>query len=558
MPAETPAEIAPSHETIVTPSLKSNLDLLELRLNRLEAESVDFAGTNSYPEWWQKDADNTRVQGIRSQLKKEDADLSNVSRYFELYCKEIALGETMSGRPRTTTNPIGQLTHELGGDVVGRGFGLEPVDGPLHKAMLEVLGQANGKTYGDVITPELEVLRTAYGLETMTDLLGVGGNEYDDKLRGVLLHKHAIRWIRFNEQERNDDYKWAEVQETARVWMTKALQAASGIDAEEASDYVFSASRRGEDQAIVDVISKFDYFGVDRIRKITEFTGIHGLEVYTVGQLERMEALATDPEGVAKRLEQHDVNVVLNNRFGDHNGVMGNVAADFDDDTERTLFFEITRLEDIYKRVSTLKKSGIKPSTLVLAAHSAPGQFTVSDLREIGHTRHDVATIASRKLVAMANGSAKLEPGVKAFAFSMHGMKGMARLVEDYMRPSRALDDDASDIGRKKIIFQACYAASEIKQGDVDENNEKYQIGTESVISQLGKDLAASGIKSAVDIYGAPAGIQMHRTSFGVRYSGQLDLDIGERTPMQAERVRVEHGHIEKQVVDEITLRKIK
>lgn len=156
-------------------------------------------------------------------------------------------------------------------------------------------------------------------------------------------------------------------------------------------------------------------------------------------------------------------------------------------------------------------------------------------------------------MVAMANAAPDLEKGIKGY--SMHGMKGVARVIEDYMTPSRGIDDDGSDVGRKKIIFQACHAGAEVEYRDIDDNGEKVPAGTESVISQLGKDLVESGVVSNVDIYGAPDGIQMHRTSNGVRYSGQpVDFDSG-RTPLHAVRISIDGGKFAKTDVDEIPLR---
>src|SRR3989344_6214614 len=279
------------------------------------------------------------------------------------------------------------------------------------------------------------------------------------------------------------------------------------------------------------------------MRKISKTTGIHGLEGYSIEQLERMEQMVEHPLEMTERLKAHDVTVVLTNRFGDHNGVMRNVAADFDDNG-RTLFFEISSLDDIYRYMSKLHAAGIKPSNMILAAHSAPGQFMVGDDRDPGAKRIDIAAVAGRRLVKIANGNNELEPG--QVGFSMHGMRGMARLVEMYMQPSRAIDDDESDAGRKKIIFQACHAGAEVKMADKDDSGEKIQLGMESVISQLGKDLIESGLKTSIDIYGAPDGIQIHRTARGVQYTGMPTETSDGRVPLQAQRMRIENGRLVK------------
>jgi len=210
---------------------------------------------------------------------------------------------------------------------------------------------------------------------------------------------------------------------------------------------------------------------------------------------------------------------------------------------------------DIYRYMLKLQELGIKPSTLVLAAHSAPGQFMVSDERDPSMKRRDIATVAGRALVRLVNGNGALEPG--DFAYSMHGMKGMARLVEDLMQPSRSIDDAEEDEGRKKILFQACHAAGEIESIDVDESGAKFVAGMDSVVSRLGGDLASSGVRSNVDIYGASSGIQLHKSERGVRYTGQPVAFGGERQEQHAIRIRVKGGSVTRQEVDEIAMRKV-
>jgi hypothetical protein len=543
---------ATTPEAAFPPTLEGNIAYWEQRVDRLAAEAPAIAGTKEYPEWYFQD--NERLREIVPQLKAEGADLSNVSKYYELSAKEAELRSTITGYPQYN-HPIQQLAYNLGEDLMGKALMAEPVDGTIRTAMIDDLSQAVEQPTG-ALGQELNVLKEAYGVSTATDLLGIGGDEYSDKLRSLLLQNNAIKWIQFADQERKDDMKWHETQEASRTWMSKAVEAATGMPAAEAFDYVFTASRRAEDADVISIIKKFDHFGVDRIRELAKATGIHGLEAYSVEQLERMEEFAHDPAKAAERLANHDVIAVMVNRVGDHNGVMRNVAGDFDDDKKRVLFFEINRMSDIYRRMVTLRKAGIKPTTLVLAAHSAPGQFMVSDVREKDAQKRDIATVAGRKLVAMVNTNGDLDPG--DFGYSMHGMKGMARLVEEYMQPSRAIDDNDDDKGREKIIFQACHGASEVKSGDIDDNGEKIQTGMQSVVSQLGTDLIASGVKTKIDIYGAPGGIQLQKNGRGVHYTGQptsFDQALEGRPHLAAQRIRVENGSLAKEEVQDIPLR---
>ena len=72
------------------------------------------------------------------------------------------------------------------------------------------------------------------------------------------------------------------------------------------------------------------------------------------------------------------------------------------------------------------------------------------------------------------------------FGYSMHGMTGTARLVDELMK----LDKH----GNKNIVIAACYSGSETAMLDKDEHGETMQIDTESLVSQLGNDLATSGV----------------------------------------------------------------
>lgn len=537
-------------QTVASP--EAGLDVWQECLDRLDVEVNDWAGTGKYPEWFYQE-DWTTIHDVDNQLKANPQNAEYVSRYFDLYTRGKEHKAIISGQ-EPAIRPLQNMIYDLGEDVVGRGFAVEPADGPLHVAMLSTLEQ-EGDTRAN-LTPELDVLKVAYATDSLTELLGVTGEKYDDKLRTALLQPNPMYTIQLKELPNDTD--GGQGAEAARTWMSQALEAATGMPASEAYDYVFTASGKSStlSQDTGNVINKVNHFGLDGIRQLADFSGIQSLEAYNAGQLERMLALVNDPAQAAEGLAQHDVTVMMINRAGDPSNVLRDVAADFDDSNKRTLFFEISSMADIFRHMLTLERVGIQPSTLVLAAHSAPGQFIVSDKRngEYGKQRYDIATVAGRKLVKLVNGNGDLNPG--EYGYAMHDMKGVARLIENYMKPSRGIDDASHDRGRKKIIFSACQAATEITARDLDEEGKKAPFGLESVISQLGKDLVASGVKSSVDIYGAPGGVQMRRTDRGVQYSGHLTGFDDSRPHLTAERVRVENGRFDKQEVQDIILRK--
>jgi hypothetical protein len=541
-----------SHESLTTTpeaqtAIEHNFGLWRERLAALE---VGYAETGDYPDAWYDDKYKNLARDIEAGLADETLDPAYVSQYCEETAVELAYRGKIAGR-EVTTSPLSVTLMRLGEATVARGFRAEDATGPLHDAVTRALDE-------QFIDPSLlTMLAQAYGVETATDLLGVHGDNYADELRSGLLRVKCLARMRDMDGRRDPEFKWPEMQAAARDWMAHAITAATDIPHDTAIDYAFSPSRGSDgEERIADVITKMNHFGPERLKQLADVTGIYGLETYSLEQLERMVAFAEDPAATAETLAHHDVSVAMINRFGDYSGVLSRTAADVDDTTGRTLFFEIANMADIYRHMITLKKAGIKPSTLLLAAHSAVGRFFVADERVSSSERRrvDFADIAGQRLVAsVVETENNKQPGV--LGYSMHGMAGLARVVEDYMQPSRAVDDDETDQGRKKIIFSACHAGVETELNDLNDADEKYQIDMDSVVGRLGKDLQASGVSTNIDIYGAPDGMQMHRTERGVRYSGQPVESIN-RTPLHAVRVRLEAGQVSKANVDDIVLRK--
>jgi hypothetical protein len=542
-----------SHETLTATAekqvtIESNFALWQQRAAALE---VGYAETGTYPPEWYDKKYASLARDIETSLADETIDPAYISRYYELTAAEVGIRNKISGSVMPTS-PLSIAFVRLGESTIARGFSAETDAGPLHEAVKSSLDEQ----YID--SALLTMLKQAYGVDTATDLLGVHGDEYADELRGSLLKKSPLARMRYMDERRDPDFTWTEMQAAARDWMAHAITAATGVSPAEAADYAFSLSRRGMDseEHTADVITKMNHFGPERLKKLADVTGIYGLETYSLEQLERMVSFVDNPEATAENLAHHDVSVAMVNRFGDYSGVLHRTAADIDDQSGRTLFFEIANMADIYRHMITLKKAGIKPSTLLLAAHSAVGRFFVADERVSSSERRrvDFADIAGKRLVAsVVETENDKQPGV--LGYSMHGMAGLARIVEDYMQPSRAIDDDETDQGRKKIIFSACHAGAETELNDLDDADEKYQVEMDSVVGRLGKDLQASDVSASVDIYGAPDGMQMHRTEHGVRYSGQ-PVDGVERIPLHAVRVRLEAGNLSKTEVDDILLRK--
>lgn len=532
----------------------AELNFWEQQIDLLEDHTSLHAGTKMMPDSYIKA--QGRILEIPACFDPASQNvLHEVTRYYELVGRDLAAKQTLYDV--TQSAPFNKMIYALGPEVVGAAFAQEPEDGALHAALIDRLEDIDGTAMP--ADAELDTLKAAYSAHSLTQLLSIKGEGFADEVARIVRKPDVFSRIRFYEQAEQEDESHAEFQRVSLEWITSVVQTVSGLSAEEAREYSFSASRNASNEEILSLIEKFDALGADRLRAISAKTGIYGIEAYSVEQLERMERLLTVPAETAEHLSQHDVIVVMVNRVGDHNGVLRSISKDIEDDSGRVLFFEINRLSDIYRRMSFLHKQGIRPATLVLSAHSAPGQFQVTDGREPGVKKQDIATIAGVQLVNKMNATAEDQGGLpeEKRAYSIDGLQGFPRLVENYMMPSRSIEDGRADTGRKKIIFQACYAAQKDGVADIDFDGEKQVTGHESVISQLGKNLKQSGISSKVDVYGADREIQLGLTPDGLGYTISHPDGMGnERVSYPATRIRVTPDGLIADTVAGITLSK--
>lgn len=120
--------------------------------------------------------------------------------------------------------------------------------------------------------------------------------------------------------------------------------------------------------AIAETASRFS---PEELEELYHKTGIVNYDRYTAAQLDlTLNVLKGDPETVAN-LKSGDVTLVMSDAFGDYNNALGTTGAVFDD--ERTLFTEITNPVSFYRGIAQLSRRGIRPSTLVVNTHGAPG-----------------------------------------------------------------------------------------------------------------------------------------------------------------------------------------
>ncbi|MDQ2973406.1 MAG: hypothetical protein M3Q79_02905 [bacterium] len=561
-----PPNIAEIQSAGIVPSLQTNLMNWESCITRLEHDIDSYRGTNQSPEWyldWMNglNDETTTSQNMvfqstfKRQLEATEDQQDQIRAadiFVELYLRDKKLNTEIYGENRHQVPTIDALISILGEDMVAA---LAAGDDPNN---IRELCLTEAATENVCVTPQLKVLTAAYNVDSPTELYGVTiATAQEERLQQLLRSGNVQKWIRFLDEDRTEGYK--ENQHAALEWMSKAVALAAGIGQDVARNYCFSGSRKyNEQDNLQKILEKFDYFGVSRLNNLSDMFGIYGLESYTIAQLEAMERIIRDPESESHRLAEHDVQVLMSNRFGDHNGVMSGNADMIDDGDQRTIFFELTTMGDIYRNFLKLKRIGIHPSTLVLAAHSLEGKFVVSDDRDPQLSKLTIATVTGRALVAQAHAQAggKLSiEGAEAQAYALHGMTGAARIMNDMMRPSKGREDP--DVGRKKIIFQACHLGTEVPVHDLDENGDKAEVDKQSVVSQLAADLATHDV-DGVDIFGAVGGMQMKAGEKGVGFTGAPTVSDGvfERVAMPSVKASVDYGKVELSQVDKIALRK--
>ena len=192
--------------------------------------------------------------------------------------------------------------------------------------------------------------------------------------------------------------------------------------------------------------------------------------------------------------------VTMINMDGDHNGISEDVALRLDDDSERNLFFEITKPEQVYQHLKRLHDLGIHPSTLIFASHGSKGQYFISERPALDsdQTTDHVTVVIDQDLVD------KLTADIpNLIGYDVSNANGLIRSVERFMQPSRAIDDPDKDLGRKKIISLSCEFDGEVPKGSLGSDGERVKGEETSLLRRLGEIIVGKLANEHLDIYGA-------------------------------------------------------
>lgn len=167
-----------------------------------------------------------------------------------------------------------------------------------------------------------------------------------------------------------------------------------------------------------------DNFSSDDIKDMSDLLDIYKGENKAINQ------------DLLNKLRNGDTMVVFVDAYGDWNGAFTNTANKYrGGDKNKTLFFEVgSRNSDIYRRLAMLKKINVKPSTVVLSAHGAPGYLS------FGSTQ-----LSADKAVGAQGISSKIIPMNEV---------NIRKIVDEYMV---SIDSETNpDKGNKRIIMDSC------------------------------------------------------------------------------------------------------
>jgi len=177
------------------------------------------------------------------------------------------------------------------------------------------------------------------------------------------------------------------------------------------------------------------------LERLTTELGVVNLDMYKPEDLHTLSGLLEHDEETIKYLQDGDVTVVFVDAYGDHNGALTPVFDAYRKESGRTLMFEVAQPGDFYRRMVMLKRLGVKPSSMVVAAHGAPGET------HFGQGDSGFVLAANRYVTQMNELSSSVNIDESR----------LDRLVSDeFMQSSRGIDDPEERIGRRTVILNSC------------------------------------------------------------------------------------------------------
>jgi|GEM_PF-6509689 len=567
MPEETfptsPGELPPTLDEVLTAKLddfESNVEAVALAVS--ENPGL-YSPHNNYPPGFNVNGDGETISLIRA----DSYDPALLSRYVGLVSRANHVYKSFGGIPINQMSTLGVVNTAI----LQEAYAGETAEGPIHAMVQESIADPTSSEFDFSTFTLLQFTKQLYGTQTHSELLA---HDSDDPLRtqlgDVLLNSDKIMSAIYYAEvtdPHEDEPRAAEpeMQQTIekqwrRDWLRSVIMHATDIHDPELADHYAYATAQTHSHLLKrtrDIVTKIRTIGLEGLAAISGFSENYALADYSYDQLERMRLLAiADPAEIA-RLQEHDVHVAFINKMGDDNNVLASVPHVIDDESKRLLPFETQSWTDMYRFMLKLHKLGIAPSTIIFAHHGAIAQAPLIRKPAVGETDEfmSIATIHARAYVEKANSEDGKTDGY--FAHPMHDMRGFVRMVEDFMQPSRGIDDDPDAKGQKTFILDSCYSATELPIKDISASTgETVKLGDASIVGQLATDLHRNDVQSHVVLYGAKDGIQTKPTPRGFRYTVRPESYFGERQETGAARYEIKDGILTHGEVNDVVLRK--
>lgn len=214
-----------------------------------------------------------------------------------------------------------------------------------------------------------------------------------------------------------------------------------------------------------------DSVGSETLTRLHREMGVVNFDKYKPEDLKNLQKLLDADPAFINHLQNGDVTVVLADAYGDYNGALSNSFDIYRVPSGRSLMFELGNPSDIYRHMIRLKQLNVRPSTVAVHAHGAPGMTAFGQPGLNGKTGHSFNVVSSKDFVGgnrdVVLGDTKLD-----------------RLLSDeFMQPSRAIDDHETAEGKRRVILASCKGDAPFADTVNTSAEEIAKIGTYSTLS---------------------------------------------------------------------------
>lgn len=304
------------------------------------------------------------------------------------------------------------------------------------------------------------------------------------------------------------------------------------------------------------------YHGVEKLAELRDKAGIINFDYYKITRnpdtgkaeslLDSTSKLIEGDPAMIEHLQAGDVTVVFTDGRSDYDGGLIRTPRNYATANNRTLYFELNTPQDLYRHMTLLKKYGIKPSTIIMQAHGAPGMMNLGDWQA------NNAFLMTNQYRHPRSKNWPEKTGTLLEA------QGIARIVNEYMQDSRGIDDNPEAAGRRRLFLVSCEQAT--PQTVIRPKEHDGRIAYIQTQESMVETLALLVNNPDVDFYASDEESRVKRTKRGLRYERQVYLPDGKPrldingdpvfTPFAATHVRTDsHGRLVKSHVEEIAVR---